>query len=61
MDIYFVMDLSYSMKPHKINLEAAAELIADGIGDLTENFTIGFGSYVEKPTYPFSKEEDKYP
>ena len=34
--------------------------ISDAIGDLTSDYMVGFGSYSDKPTFPFSKEKRSY-
>lgn len=60
MDIYFLMDLSGSMKTYKENLQTAAEKIAIQIKELTADYTIGFGSYSDKPTFPFAREKEDY-
>ena len=52
------MDLSASMGTYKSNLNKAANEIADGISSLTPDYKIGFGSYVDKPLYPFDNAED---
>ena len=52
------MDLSASMGTYKSNLNKAASQIADGISLLTPDYKIGFGSYVDKPLYPFDNAED---
>jgi integrin beta 1 len=54
VDLYFVMDLSNSMKPYKENLVASATAIAETIQRYTESFRMGFGSFSDKPTAPFS-------
>ena len=58
VDIYFLMDSSKSMSKSQNNLIEASEQIAREIGTLTKNFKIGFGTYNDKPTFPFSKEKD---
>lgn len=60
VDIYFVMDLSNSMSIHKDNLVKAAEKIADRVQLLTSDYTLGFGSFSDKPTAPFSSELPYY-
>ena len=54
------MDSSNSMTKSKSKLIRASEDIALAIGDLTSDFRLGFGSYNDKPTFPFSKEIDSY-
>ncbi len=53
VDIYFLMDLSNSMRVHKANLIKAAERIASKVTDLTSDYQFGFGSFSDKPTAPF--------
>ena len=54
VDIYFLMDLSKSMKNSRDNLaELGGEIIA-AIGNKTKNLATGFGSFVEKNVPPFS-------
>lgn len=52
------MDSSKSMKDSRDNLISASKQIALKIETLTSDFTIGFGSYNDKPTFPFSKEKN---
>ena len=40
-------------------IQAAIE-ISDAIGTLTSDYMVGFGSYSDKPTFPFSKEKRSY-
>ena len=54
VDIYFVMDLSNSMKPYKKSLEGTATSIKEAIEATTPQFRMGFGSFSDKPTAPFS-------
>ena len=54
------MDLSKSMERHKDNLQTAAIKISEAIGKLTSDYMVGFGSYSDKPTFPFSKEKRSY-
>ena len=58
VDLYFVMDLSNSMKPYKENLVGSATAIADTIKEFTDSFRMGFGSFSDKPTAPFSGKQD---
>ena len=54
------MDSSGSMEDSRQKLEDASKDIAKAIGELTSDFRLGFGSYNDKPTFPFSKEIDSY-
>lgn len=60
VDIYFVMDQSYSMKEHKKNLQETTNKLAVEIDKLTPNFRIGFGSFSDKPTPPFAADISYY-
>ena len=51
------MDLSGSMAKHKVNLEKAADNIANTISEKAEDYRLGFGSFVDKPTPPYSRNE----
>ena len=54
VDLYFVMDLSNSMVHYQDNLVEASIAIADKIKKTTTKFRMGFGSFSDKPTAPFS-------
>ena len=54
VDLYFVMDLSNSMVHYQENLVEASLAIAEKIRVTTKNFRMGFGSFSDKPTAPFS-------
>ncbi len=57
MDLYYLMDLSYTMKKHKEKLAEVGQKIAAAIKKTTKNFRIGFGSFVDKPVMPFNYHE----
>ena len=57
VDLYALMDLSGSMAKHKVNLEKAADNIANTISEKAEDYRLGFGSFVDKPTPPYSRNE----
>ena len=54
VDLYFVMDLSNSMVHYQENLVEASLAIADKIRETTTKVRMGFGSFSDKPTAPFS-------
>ena len=60
VDIYFVMDLSSTMRQAKDQLQSAAKQISDQIQNLTTTFRVGFGGFSEKPMRPFSKAKHLY-
>lgn len=53
VDLYYVMDLSYSMLDDKAKLAELGELLASKMNNITQNFRLGFGSFVDKKTMPY--------
>jgi hypothetical protein len=60
MDLYYLMDLSGTMKNHKEKLAKVAQKIAATIEKTTNNFRIGFGSFVDKPLIPYSYYDNEF-
>ena len=58
VDLYFIMDLSNSMKHYKKSLENTATSVKETIEKETTKFRMGFGSFSDKPTAPFSGKFD---
>ena len=60
-DLYFLMDFTSSMKDHVDNMVKISEdlgvLVAN---ELAEDYTVGFGSYVEKCIPPFAMHHTYY-
>ena len=54
IDLYFLMDLSWSMRDSRENLAKLGGDIIDAIKRKTENLATGFGSFVEKNVQPFT-------
>ena len=54
IDLYFLMDLSFSMSASRENLASLGGQIIDAIKQRTENLATGFGSFVEKNVQPFT-------
>lgn len=60
VDLYYIMDLSNSMKDYKKNLAELGNQLAQAMRKLTTNFRLGFGSFIDKVELPFvSTEENK--
>lgn len=57
LDLYYIMDLSKSMAKHKSDLVNIAEDLLEALTASTKNFTIGFGSFIDKKTLPFVSTE----
>jgi hypothetical protein len=60
LDLYFLMDFSYSMKNDLNKMKSLALDISEVLNQITENFTLGFGSFVDKPTDPFVNLDLRY-
>ncbi|XP_043487353.1 integrin beta-PS-like [Polistes fuscatus] len=55
VDLYFVMDISYTMKVYKEKLSKLAVKLQSAMKKLTSNFRLGFGSFVDKVVLPMSR------
>lgn len=53
VDLYYMMDLSRSMSDDKQKLTELGELLAARMREVTKNFRLGFGSFVDKKVMPF--------
>lgn len=60
MDLYYLMDISCTMLKHKTSVSRVGRKLASKIQATTKDFRIGFGSYVDKETIPFSNYKFKY-
>ena len=49
IDLYYLMDFSGSMGGDKNNLVSIAQKLKDTIGDITPDYRLGLGSFVDKP------------
>jgi Integrin beta chain VWA domain len=54
LDLYFLMDLSNSMGEHRRNVEKFGSELARKMRNITSNFKLGFGSFVDKDTIPIA-------
>ncbi|XP_046454931.1 integrin beta-PS-like [Daphnia pulex] len=52
-DLYYLMDVSQSMFYDKENLVRLTESLVESMRNLTKEFKIGFGSFVDKNVLPF--------
>uniref|UniRef100_A0A8C0UY49 Integrin beta n=1 Tax=Cyanistes caeruleus TaxID=156563 RepID=A0A8C0UY49_CYACU len=52
VDLYILMDFSYSMSDDLDNLKSMGHNLADFLKALTSNYTIGFGKFVDKVSSP---------
>lgn len=53
VDIYYLMDLSNSMKDDLHNIQSLGTKLATEMRKLTSNLRIGFGAFVDKPISPY--------
>ncbi|KAL4702519.1 hypothetical protein ACJJTC_001404 [Scirpophaga incertulas] len=53
VDLYYLMDLSRSMKNDKDKLSTLGSLLSSTMRNITSNFRIGFGSFVDKLVMPY--------
>ncbi|KAK2164572.1 hypothetical protein NP493_1406g01044 [Ridgeia piscesae] len=53
VDLYFVMDLSKSMEDDKNKLAELGDALSEKMSEITKNFRLGFGSFVDKKTMPY--------
>ncbi|KAK8731941.1 hypothetical protein OTU49_007344, partial [Cherax quadricarinatus] len=54
VDLYYLMDLSNSMKDDKEQLATLGSKLADQLRILTSQFNLGFGSFVDKVLMPYA-------
>eukprot|EP00057_Strongylocentrotus_purpuratus_P002706 XP_003725074.1 PREDICTED: integrin beta-1 [Strongylocentrotus purpuratus] len=54
VDMYYLMDLSQSMKEDLETIRQLAGDLVDKMKELTRNFQVGFGSFVDKNIIPFA-------
>ncbi|XP_027306336.1 integrin beta-1 isoform X1 [Anas acuta] len=53
IDLYYLMDLSYSMKDDLENVKSLGTALMQEMQKITSDFRIGFGSFVEKTVMPY--------
>ena len=53
LDLYYLMDLTWSMKDDKETLASLGRDMSRTFGTFTKNFRLGFGSYADKPLMPY--------
>ncbi|XP_040340706.1 integrin beta-5 isoform X2 [Herpailurus yagouaroundi] len=60
VDLYYLMDLSLSMKDDLDSIRNLGTKLAEEMKKLTSNFRLGFGSFVDKNISPFSYTAPRY-
>ncbi|KAJ6639984.1 Integrin beta-PS [Pseudolycoriella hygida] len=56
LDLYYLMDFTGSMRDDKDNLILLSGGLVETVSALTNDFNIGFGTFVDKPVIPFGVE-----
>ncbi|OCT63520.1 integrin beta-6 isoform X1 [Xenopus laevis] len=59
VDLYYLMDLSASMDDDLKTIKELGSSLSREMSKLTNNFQLGFGSFVEKPVSPYIKTVPK--
>ncbi|XP_059379131.1 integrin beta-4-like isoform X2 [Carassius carassius] len=52
LDLYILMDFSHSMSDDLDNLKRMGDQLAELVGKISDDYTIGFGKFVDKVTEP---------
>ncbi|KAG7263788.1 hypothetical protein CRUP_009972 [Coryphaenoides rupestris] len=60
VDLYYLMDLSLSMKDDLVTIRNLGTKLTQEMSRLTSNFRLGFGAFVDKNMSPFSYTAPKY-
>ncbi|XP_062502646.1 integrin beta-1-like [Corticium candelabrum] len=55
VDLYLLVDISFTMLDDLRNIETLATSIIDGLKSRSENLRFGFGSFIDKPILPYTK------
>jgi len=53
VDLYYLMDLSKSMEDDKDKLSSLGNTLAEAMQNMTRDFKLGFGSFVDKVVMPY--------
>ncbi|KAM4608389.1 integrin beta-2 [Polymixia lowei] len=59
VDLYYLMDLSYSMEDDLRNVRGLGRDLFKALKKITEHAQIGFGSFVDKTVLPFTNTNEK--
>lgn len=61
VDLYYLMDMSWSMRDDLDKLKTLGKVIATSMRNITKNFRLGFGSFVDKTVSPYIRTEQSKP
>ncbi|CAM1294686.1 ITGB1 (predicted) [Pycnogonum litorale] len=54
LDLYYLMDLTANMRDHKDTLVKLGDRLSANMINITKNFRLGFGSFVDKVVMPYA-------
>lgn len=60
VDVYMLMDMSYSMRDNLQSVERLGNDLAVKMAEITSRFRVGFGSMVDKPLSPFAETDKSF-
>lgn len=60
LDLYYLMDLTWTMRDDRDMLVLMANQISQKIYSLTQNYRLAFGSFADKTKMPFALPGEKY-
>nr|AAG25994.1 integrin beta chain [Podocoryna carnea] len=55
IDLYYLMDLSRSMRDDLAQIKTLGDILSREMADVTSNFRLGFGGFVDKPIGPYTR------
>ncbi|XP_064455192.1 integrin beta-PS-like [Ornithodoros turicata] len=53
VEMYYLMDVTHSMKDHKVKVAELAENLMATMLEMTKQFRLGFGSFIDKVVMPY--------
>lgn len=59
LDVYYLMDLTWSMRDDKNTLVNIANDLANTLNNFSINYKLGYGSFADKPAMPFIMTDPK--
>ncbi|XP_014891238.1 integrin beta-2 [Poecilia latipinna] len=59
VDLYYLMDLSYSMKDDLANVKRLGGNLFDALNKITKDAKIGFGAFVDKTVLPYTNTNEE--
>lgn len=59
LDVYYLMDLTWSMRDDKTTLVNMASDLANTLHSFSTNYKLGYGSFADKPAMPFIMTDAK--